>query len=68
MHLGDKKRARTRGMAPEERHTLEGSCMGCERHHTAYDQGRMTLAMVADLGAMGPIRVSYKGRIVMVGQ
>lgn len=36
-HLGEKRRAKTRGMAPEARHTTAGSLMLCTAHHTAYD-------------------------------
>lgn len=38
-HLGDKRRARTRGQEPEERHTTAGSLMACRAHHYAYDKG-----------------------------
>lgn len=67
-HLEGKRRARTRGMAPVERHTLQGSAMFCTTHHRAYDRGDLELAMFPDLGANGPMRVSYRGLIVMVGQ
>lgn len=42
-HLGDKKRFKTRGLPPEERHTTAGSLMLCEKHHDAYDEGRLTI-------------------------
>jgi hypothetical protein len=42
-HLGDKKRFKTRGQAPEIRHTTAGSLMLCTKHHQDYDQGRMTI-------------------------
>ncbi len=59
MHLGDKKRARTRGMDPEVRHTTEGSLMGCTKHHADYDQGRLAVEPVnAEKGAKGLLRVS----------
>lgn len=40
-HLWDKKRAKTRGMAPEQRHTTQDSAMLCRTHHDRYD-GRAT--------------------------
>lgn len=55
MHLGEKKRARTRGMRPEQRHTTAGTAMGCERHHGLYDTGQIELAM-GERGADGPMR------------
>lgn len=36
-HLGEKRRAHTRGMAPDVRHTTADSLMLCTRHHQAYD-------------------------------
>jgi hypothetical protein len=42
-HLGDKKRFKTRGQAPELRHTTAGSLMLCTKHHQDYDQGRMVI-------------------------
>lgn len=56
-HLADKKRARTRGMAPEERHTTAGTMKACERHHGLYDAGTILIAMT-EQGADGPIRAS----------
>jgi hypothetical protein len=42
-HLGDKKRFKTRGQAPEVRHTTAGSLMLCTKHHQDYDAGRMVI-------------------------
>lgn len=42
-HLGKKKRARTRGLPPEERHTTAGSLMLCTKHHDDYDDGRLLI-------------------------
>ena len=42
-HLGDKKRFKTRGQAPEVRHTTAGSLMLCTKHHQDYDQGRLAI-------------------------
>lgn len=52
-HLGDKKRARTRGMKPEDRHTSAGSMMLCTVHHRAYDDGRMSYRPLTKQGANG---------------
>lgn len=65
-HLGRHKRARTRGMDPTDRHTMEGSCMLCERHHGLEERGTLQLAMFGELGANGPIRIAYQGRVFMV--
>ena len=65
MHLEAKKRARTRGMKPEMRHTTAGSAMGCSFHHDEYDAGAIALAMT-DQGANGPIRAEYDGKVYML--
>lgn len=36
-HFADHRRARTRGKAPEERHTTAGSLRLCRKHHMMYD-------------------------------
>ena len=46
-HLGDKKRARTRGMKPEIRHTTAGSLMLCTTAHDDYDEGRIGILPVS---------------------
>lgn len=65
MHLGGKKRARTRGMKPEQRHTVEGTAMGCSFHHDEYDAGAIELAMT-ERGANGPMRAVYHGKVYML--
>lgn len=65
-HLGDKRRARTRGQAPDLRHTTEGSAIFCTTHHRAYDRGDLAISMFAELGANGPMRVVYRGRVYMI--
>ena len=50
-HLGDQKRARTRGMKPELRHTTAGSLMLCTTAHQDYDQGRMHIVLLSRDGA-----------------
>lgn len=58
-HLGDKKRFKTRGQPPEQRHTTAGSLMTCKRHHDAYD-GRsvpgLDIIILTELGADGPLK------------
>lgn len=57
-HFGDKKRYRTRGMPPEERHTPEGSLMLCQKHHDMYDcrrKPRLFIEALSDRGAQGPL-------------
>lgn len=66
MHLRPRTRAQTRGMPPEYRHSVEYTMNGCERHHRLYDDRKIELAMFADLGANGPIRIQTKDRVVMV--
>ncbi len=63
-HLGEKKRARTRGMSPEMRHTTSGSLMACSKHHRAYDAGKIGIA-VSETGADGPIRAEEGIAVVM---
>ena len=62
MHLGAKKRAHTRGMAPEERHTTSYSMMGCRGHHHAYDQGKLAILGLSAEMADGPLRFERNGR------
>ncbi len=57
-HLGDKTRAKTRGMAPEARHTTRDSLMLCKAHHDAYDgrrRPRLLIEMAGSCGADGPV-------------
>jgi hypothetical protein len=57
-HLGDKKRARTRGMTPELRHTTAGSLMLCRTHHRLYDSGILDIDALTDRGADGRIEIT----------
>lgn len=59
-HLGDKKRARTRNMAPEVRHTTAGSLMLCRRHHQQYDSGEI---VILGTDANGPLAFYQKGAV-----
>jgi len=62
-HLEDKRRARTVGMAPEERHTANDSLMLCTRHHDDYDEGRLAIFKHSPMGAEGHLAFySYRLR------
>jgi hypothetical protein len=57
-HLGEKKRFKTAGQAPQVRHTTAGSFMGCKRHHGLYDSGVLLVEPFdAELGADGHLRI-----------
>jgi hypothetical protein len=51
-HIGANKRARTRGMKPERRHTTAGSMMLCRKHHGLYDSGIINVS-TTEAGADG---------------
>ena len=55
-HLGRHRRAHTRGMSPEKRHTTQGSLMLCRRHHHDYDAGLMGIRALSLKWADGPLR------------
>lgn len=58
MHIGDKRRCFTRGMAPEQRHSSRWTMRGCAGHHRAYDAHEFEIEYVLEIeGADGPIRV-----------
>lgn len=53
-HFGEMKRFKTRGMAPEKRHSMAGSLCLCHRHHAAYDAGSLKItAQDPDRGCDG---------------
>lgn len=52
-HFGDKKRFKTRGMAPELRHTTAGSLKLCRKHHGEYDSGQLVIETMSDYGCDG---------------
>lgn len=54
-HMGEKRRFRTRGMQPEQRHCTEFSLMLCQRHHDDYDQRRIDIRAASSRGADGPL-------------
>lgn len=60
-HLGDKKRFKTRGQAPEIRHTTAGSFMACSGHHRRYDAGEIQIEPTTERGADGSLRVHVSG-------
>ncbi len=55
-HLGDFKRWKTRGMAPEERHRADKSLMMCDHHHNMYDLHKMDIEELTPEGADGWLR------------
>jgi hypothetical protein len=58
-HLGDKRRSKTRGQAPEVRHTTAGSLMLCQQAHAQYDgrqRPRLSITATTKRGADGPLR------------
>jgi hypothetical protein len=57
MHLGEWRRAKTRRMAPEVRHTRQTILRGCRGHHRAYDGHDFDLAYERDKGAEGVLLV-----------
>lgn len=57
MHLGEWRRAKTRRMAPEVRHTRKTILRGCRGHHRAYDGHRFDLAYTPASGAEGVLLV-----------
>ncbi len=52
-HFDEKKRAKTRGMTGEERHTTEGSLMLCRQHHEQYDHGILQIIDLTPRGCDG---------------
>lgn len=62
-HLEDKRRSKTRGQAPEVRHTTEDSLILCRRHHNRYDgheRPRIGIDKRTKRGADGPLRFKEK--------
>ncbi len=54
-HFGRHRRARTRGMVPEDRHTPSGSLQLCTKHHRQYDAGTLKITALTDRGCDGPL-------------
>lgn len=62
-HIGQHRRSKTRGMAPERRHTTKGSAMLCQTHHRAYDAHDFDIQPTTERGMDGPFRlVTGSGR------
>jgi hypothetical protein len=55
-HLGEWRRANTRGLDPEDRHHTRGCLMLCTKHHRAYDAHEFDLGY-GPLGADGRLDV-----------
>ena len=61
-HFGESQRWRTRGLPPQERHTIEGSLMLCTWHHELYDGRRyrgghrMRITALTERRCAGPLR------------
>ena len=55
-HFGGKRRARTRGQAPEVRHTTAGSLMLCRSAHADYDAGRLKITALTRHGCDGRLK------------
>ena len=61
-HMHDKRRSKTRGQAPEVRHTTASSFMACQRHHLDYDQKRLFITALSRKGADGPLKFRRAAR------
>lgn len=59
-HLHSHRRSKTRGQAPEARHTTQGSLMLCRSAHQAYDAHRLEIEPLTDAGCDGPIVARWK--------
>ena len=55
-HMHEKRRSKTRGQAPEVRHTTASSFMACQRHHLDYDQKRLIITALTRKGADGRLK------------
>lgn len=55
-HWREWSRAKTRGMAPEIRHTTDKSLMLCTKHHDDYDESRLTIEAKTERTCDGPLR------------
>lgn len=59
-HFGDKRRSRTRGQAPQIRHTTEGSLMLCQVMHLAYDSGHLRITALTRKGCDGRLKFAWR--------
>lgn len=63
-HYGASRRFKTRGQAPEARHTTAGSLMLCRGHHARLDgraEPRVALEHLTERRCDGPLRASADG-------
>lgn len=60
-HLGDMRRFRTRGMEPGARHTTQGTCCLCTKHHRMLDANEIRVEFVTPHGADGTLRFVRAG-------
>lgn len=65
-HLEDLRRFKTRGQAPEVRHTTAGTCRLCTKHHGMYDREKtLTIRVLTDKGADSTLRIRGGGLSVL---
>jgi len=56
-HVEEHRRFNTRGQAPEDRHTTNGSAMLCRAHHVAYDSHEFDFEAFSAAGMDGAFAV-----------
>lgn len=64
-HAHAKRRSKTRGQAPDVRHTTADSFMGCQKHHDEYDgrrKPRLFLTKLTRHGFDGAVKVRRSAR------
>ena len=64
-HLKDKRRFKTVGQAPGQRHCTAGSLMLCQIHHGRYDRHELTIEPLTEHGADGTVRIKVNGVSVL---
>lgn len=55
-HMHSRRRAQTRGQAPEARHDTAHSLMLCTLHHQSYDAHKLKITALTRKGADGPLK------------
>lgn len=55
-HMHERRRSKTRGLDPTERHDPQYTLMLCKFHHTEYDAKRLVITALTRKGANGPLR------------
>jgi hypothetical protein len=61
-HFGEKRRSKTVGQAPEERHDRAHSLMMCTKHHKDYDEHRLWIEALTERVCDGPLRFKRDGQ------